>query len=112
MPMTGEAFLNLERIRPIKLKARSLASSSTASSSGFGWSSNHRYNIGINIIVIMVAVISPEITTMASGFCTSEPRPVAARNGASPSTVVAAVMSTGRKRCSQPFLTAAAAFRP
>jgi hypothetical protein len=41
--------------------------------------------MGTTTFVITVAVIKPQITTIASGFCTSEPRPVAIRNGAKPS---------------------------
>ena len=49
---------------------------------------------------------------MASGFCTSEPRPVAIRNGARPSIVATAVISTGRKRASQLCFTASATLSP
>ena len=68
--------------------------------------------MGTTTFVITVAVNNPQITTMARGFCTSEPRPVAIRNGASPSTVAAKVISTGRNRASQLFFTASAHGEP
>jgi hypothetical protein len=56
--------------------------------------------------VSSVQVIRPPITTMASGRCTSEPGPVANRNGIRPSIATVAVISTGRKRIAVPSMTA------
>lgn len=45
-----------------------------------------------------VAVMSPPITPMARGRCTSEPGPVAKSSGIKPNAVIEAVISTGRRR--------------
>ncbi len=57
-------------------------------------------------------MISPPITTTASGRCTSDPGPVANRNGISPSIATVAVISTGRSRCVQPCTSAARCAMP
>ena len=45
-----------------------------------------------------VAVISPPITTVAKGFCTSAPAEADKAMGKNPSDAAAAVIITGRKR--------------
>ena len=52
-----------------------------------------------------VAVISPPITTVASGFCTSAPAEVDNAIGRKPSEATAAVMITGRNRVFSPLIT-------
>ena len=49
-----------------------------------------------------VAEIRPPITTVASGFCTSAPDPVAIAIGTKPSEATNAVITTGRNRASAP----------
>jgi hypothetical protein len=53
----------------------------------------------------MVELMSPPITTVASGFCTSAPALVANAIGRNPKEATAAVISTGRKRICVPFRT-------
>ena len=45
------------------------------------------------------------MTTVASGRCTSEPAPVAIAIGTKPRLATSAVISTGRKRVSEPSST-------
>ena len=51
--------------------------------------------------ILLRKTVSP-MTTMANGFCTSEPGPVENRNGTRPSAATVAVIITGRKRSFAP----------
>ena len=59
-----------------------------------------RYRIGNTSKVSRVAVISPPITTVASGRCTSAPAPVLIAIGKKPSEATEAVINTGLGRVS------------
>ena len=52
------------------------------------------------------------MTTVASGFCTSAPAPVASAIGTKPSEATSAVITTGRSLASAPALAASARFTP
>ena len=54
------------------------------------------------INVSMVDTISPPITTVASGRCTSAPAEVAIAIGTKPSEATSPVRKTGRSKCGQP----------
>src|SRR5471030_142936 len=54
----------------------------------------------------MVLVISPPITTMASGFDASDPIPFDIAAGSRPMAAIRAVMTTGRRRSATPSLIA------
>ena len=56
--------------------------------------------------------MSPPITTVASGLCTSAPVPVAMAIGTKPSEATNAVIKTGRRRVSAPSWMAASFGRP
>ena len=59
-----------------------------------------------------VAEIRPPITTVASGFCTSAPEPVAIAIGTKPRLATSAVMTTGRRRIIAPSYAAFARSMP
>src|SRR5262245_3292315 len=69
-------------------------------------SSKKLWSAGTTTAVSTVAVISPPITTIASGRWTSEPGPVANRNGIRASIATVAVIITGRSRSFAPSTTA------
>ena len=48
----------------------------------------------------MASTSEPPMTTMASGFCDSEPMPCESAAGVRPSIATSVVISTGRKRFS------------
>ena len=54
----------------------------------------------------MVELISPPITTMASGFCVSLPMPFETAAGISPMAAIKAVITTGRTLDCTPCITA------
>ena len=54
----------------------------------------------------MVDEITPPITTVARGLCTSEPIPVFSAIGMKPNEATNAVVNTGRSRVSAPFVIA------
>ncbi len=58
------------------------------------------------------AEINPPITTVASGFCSSAPVPVASAIGTKPSEATSAVMATGRNRVIAPSWIAWSGKRP
>ena len=60
------------------------------------------YSAGSTSSVSRVALIRPPITTVASGFCTSAPGPVASAIGTNPSDATSAVIATGRSRVIAP----------
>ena len=62
--------------------------------------------------VSSVALTRPPMTTVASGFCTSAPVPVASAIGTKPSEATSAVMSTGRSRVSAPSQIASSRPQP
>ncbi|MNE11684.1 hypothetical protein D3C80_1044520 [compost metagenome] len=66
---------------------------------------NNRYNAGNTNRVRNVAVMSPPITTVASGRCTSAPAPLLSAIGRKPKEATAAVINTGRKRLRVPVIT-------
>ena len=57
-----------------------------------------RIRAGKTSNVSSVALIKPPITTVARGFCTSAPVPVASAIGTKPSEATRAVIATGRKQ--------------
>ena len=59
-----------------------------------------------------VLEIRPPITTVARGFCTSAPVPVARAMGTKPSEATSAVMRTGRSRVRHPRRIAASRGKP
>jgi len=56
---------------------------------------NHLYRAGITNRVNSVEVTKPPTTTVANGFCTSDPVPEDNNNGINPNAVVIAVMNIG-----------------
>lgn len=60
----------------------------------------------------MVEVISPPMTTLASGRCTSLPGEVESAIGTNPRLATSAVMSTGRRRSAAPVRTASSSGCP
>src|SRR3989338_1660646 len=68
--------------------------------------SNQPYKTGKTKRVISVDVARPPTTTIASGFCTSEPGPEANSIGTRPNTATDAVIRIGRNRCSHPLMMA------
>src|SRR5882757_9129038 len=71
-----------------------------------GWPTvgpNRAYSAGSTARVNRVALIRPPITTVAKGFCTSAPVPVASAIGTKPSEATSAVITTGRNRINAPF---------
>ena len=60
----------------------------------------------------MVDEMTPPMTTVASGRCTSAPAPVAIAIGTNPSEATRAVINTGRSRVSAPSRTASINARP
>jgi proline racemase len=55
--------------------------------------------------VKIVALINPPITTVANGFCVSEPMPCESAAGSNPIAAIVAVMTTGRIRDMTPAFT-------
>ena len=51
--------------------------------------------------VSVVETISPPITTVANGLCTSAPAEVAIAIGTNPSEATSPVRNTGRSKCGQ-----------
>ena len=70
------------------------------------------YSTGSTNSVSMVEVMIPPMTTEASGFWTSAPRPCASAIGTKPRAATAAVMSTGRRRKTLPSMTASSSSFP
>jgi hypothetical protein len=70
------------------------------------FTANHLYKAGKTRSVNIVEVKRPPTTTVASGFCTSLPVPVAINKGINPKAVVAAVIKTGRIRNLAPSIDA------
>ena len=62
--------------------------------------------------VSSVALTSPPMTTMASGFWISEPGPLAKSSGTRPKAAMLAVISTGRRRRFAPSTTISATYSP
>src|SRR3546814_11983 len=68
----------------------------------------HRYNAGNTRRVSKVEEMTPPITTVAKGRCTSAPAPTLNAIGTKPRLATSAVISTGRSRVSAPSRTAPA----
>ena len=66
---------------------------------------NRTYRDGSTSNVKIVEEIIPPVTTTESGYCISEPTPVAKRRGRIPKSVVNAVISTGLNLNKVAFLT-------
>src|SRR5690554_7705537 len=62
--------------------------------------------VGSTSRVNAVAVNNPPITTVASGFCTSAPAPVAIAIGMKPTMTTSAVVRTARRRLAAPAAAA------
>ena len=65
--------------------------------------SRSRYRTGSTKRVSSVLDMRPPITTVANGFCTSAPVPVARAMGMNPKEATSAVISTGRNRVTAPL---------
>src|SRR5262249_40947556 len=64
------------------------------------------YKAGSTTRVSNVLDTSPPITTVARGFCTSAPVPVANAMGTNPKEATRAVINTGRRRVMAPCMMA------